>query len=45
MKHHRLGQAIDSILAFAKPDKTYAIKIIDKWYGATVVEIRVGPVR
>jgi hypothetical protein len=33
----------ESILNFSKPDKTCAIKITEKWYGTTVVEIRVGP--
>lgn len=33
----------ESILNFSKPDKTCTIKIIEKWYGTTVVEIRVGP--
>lgn len=33
----------ESILNFSKPDKTCTIRIIDKWYGTTVVEIRVGP--
>lgn len=33
----------ESFLNFSKPDKTCAIKISDKWYGKTVVEIRVGP--
>ena len=34
----------ESILNFSKPDKTCTIKIVDKWYGSTAVEIRVGPV-
>ena len=34
----------ESILNFSKPDKTCAIKITEKWYGSTEVEIRVGPV-
>ena len=33
----------ESVLNFSKPDKTCTIKIIEKWYGTTVVEIRVGP--
>lgn len=33
----------ESILNFSKPDKTCTIKIVEKWYGLTVVEIRVGP--
>jgi hypothetical protein len=33
----------ESFLNFSKPDKTCAIKIVEKWYGSTVVEIRVGP--
>ncbi len=33
----------ESILNFSKPDKTCAIKIIEKWHGTTEVEIRVGP--
>lgn len=33
----------ESILNFTKPDKACAIKIVDRWYGVTVVEIRVGP--
>ena len=33
----------DSILNFSKPDRTATIKIIEKWYGTTVVEIQVGP--
>ncbi len=33
----------ESILNFSKPDKTCTIKIVEKWYGSTVVEIRVGP--
>ncbi len=33
----------ESFLNFSKPDKTCMIKIIDKWYGTTAVEIRVGP--
>jgi len=34
----------ESTLNFSKPDKACAIKIFEKWYGTTVVEIRVGPV-
>ncbi len=33
----------ESFLNFSKPTKTCAIKIVEKWYGSTVVEIRVGP--
>ena len=33
----------ESFLNFSKPDKTCTIKVTDKWYGTTVVEIRVGP--
>jgi hypothetical protein len=33
----------ESFLNFSKPDKTCAIKIIEKWTGTTKVEIRVGP--
>jgi hypothetical protein len=33
----------ESILNFSKPDKTCTIKITEKWYGSTEVEIRVGP--
>ena len=33
----------ESFLNFSKPDKTCVIRIIDKWYGTTEVEIRVGP--
>ena len=33
----------ESILNFSKPDKTCAIKITEKWYGTTKMEIRVGP--
>ncbi len=33
----------ESILNFSKPDKTCAIKIVEKWYGSVQVEIRVGP--
>jgi hypothetical protein len=33
----------ESMLNFSKPDKTCAIKIVEKWYGTVVVEIRVGP--
>ncbi len=36
-------QGKEIILNFAKPDKTCMIKIVDKWYGTTVVEVRVGP--
>jgi hypothetical protein len=33
----------ESVVNFSKPDKTCAIRIIEKWYGMTEVEIRVGP--
>jgi len=33
----------DSMLNFSKPDRTATIKIIEKWYGTTEVEIQVGP--
>ncbi|MGA2517560.1 MAG: hypothetical protein ABSG44_13555 [Thermodesulfobacteriota bacterium] len=33
----------ESVLNFSKPDKTCTIKIVEKWYGTAVVEIRVGP--
>ncbi|PIV22106.1 MAG: hypothetical protein COZ69_04825 [Deltaproteobacteria bacterium CG_4_8_14_3_um_filter_45_9] len=33
----------ESFLNFSKPDKTCSIKMVEKWYGATEVEIRVGP--
>jgi len=33
----------ESILNFSKPDKSCTIKIVETWYGTTVVEIRVGP--
>jgi len=33
----------ESILNFSKPGKTCTIKIVEKWYGTAVVEIRVGP--
>jgi hypothetical protein len=33
----------ESILNFSKPDKTCTIKITERWYGNTEVEIRVGP--
>jgi hypothetical protein len=34
----------ESVLNFSKPEKACAIKIVEKWYGMTEVEIRVGPV-
>lgn len=34
----------ESMLNFSKPEKTCAIKIVEKWYGVTEVEVRVGPV-
>jgi hypothetical protein len=33
----------ESILNFSKPNKTCAIKIVERWTGTTVVEIQVGP--
>ena len=33
----------ESFVNFSKPNKTCMIKMIEKWYGTTVVEIRVGP--
>ncbi|OGP88848.1 MAG: hypothetical protein A2156_07595 [Deltaproteobacteria bacterium RBG_16_48_10] len=33
----------ESFLSFSKPDKTCNIRLIEKWYGTTHVEIRVGP--
>jgi hypothetical protein len=33
----------ESVLNFTKPEKTCAIKIVEKWYGSVEVEIRVGP--
>ena len=33
----------ESILNFSKPDKTCTIRITEKWYGTTEVEISVGP--
>jgi hypothetical protein len=33
----------ESMLNFSKPDKTCAIKVVEKWYGTVLVEIRVGP--
>ena len=33
----------ESILNFSKPEKTCTIKVLEKWYGSTEVEIRVGP--
>jgi hypothetical protein len=33
----------ESMINFSKPDKTCTIKIVEKWYMSTVVEIRVGP--
>ncbi len=33
----------ESFLSFSKPDRTCNIRITDRWYGATHVEIRVGP--
>ena len=33
----------ESFLNFSKPDKTCTIRITEKWWGTTAVEIRVGP--
>jgi hypothetical protein len=33
----------ESFLSFSKPDRTCNIRIMEKWYGTTHVEIRVGP--
>ncbi len=33
----------ESFLSFSKPDRTCNIRITDRWYGVTQVEIRVGP--
>jgi hypothetical protein len=33
----------ESILNFTKPNKTCTIKMTEKWYGITEVEIQVGP--
>ncbi len=33
----------ETFLTFSKPDKTCTVRIKDKWYGSTQVEIRVGP--
>ena len=33
----------ESFLSFSKPDRTCNIRITDRWYGVTHVEIRVGP--
>jgi hypothetical protein len=33
----------ESILNFSKPDKTCTVRITEKWYGTTEVEVRVGP--
>jgi len=37
-------QGKESILNFTKPDKTCTVKIVDRWYGTTMVEVRVGPI-
>ena len=34
----------ESTLNFSKADRACTIKISEKWYGTTVVEVRVGPV-
>ncbi len=33
----------ESFFNYSKPTRTCTIKIFEKWYGTTVVEIRVGP--
>jgi hypothetical protein len=33
----------ESVFNFSKPDKICTIKVTEKWYGTTEVEIRVGP--
>jgi hypothetical protein len=33
----------ESFLSFSKPDRTCNIRITERWYGMTHVEIRVGP--
>ena len=33
----------ESFLSFSKPDRTCTIRITEKWYGSTHVEVRVGP--
>jgi hypothetical protein len=33
----------ESVFTFSKPDKICTIKITEKWYGTTEVEIRLGP--
>ena len=33
----------ESFLTFSKPDRTCTIRIMEKWYDSTQVEIRVGP--
>ena len=33
----------ESVFNFSKPDKICTIKITEKWYGMTELEIRVGP--
>jgi len=33
----------ESFLSFSKPDRTCNIRITERWYGTTHVEIRVGP--
>jgi hypothetical protein len=37
-------QGKETVLNFTKPDKTCTIKITERWYGTTVVEVRVGPI-
>jgi hypothetical protein len=36
-------QGKETVLNFSKPDKTCSMRIWEKWYGTTVVEIQVGP--
>ncbi len=36
-------QGKEALLNFSKPDKTCTIRIWEKWYGTTVVEVQVGP--
>lgn len=35
----------ENILNFSKTDRTCTIKIFEKWYGTTEVEVRVGPLK
>jgi hypothetical protein len=36
-------QGKESFLNFSKPDKTCTIRMVEKWWGMTAVEIQVGP--